>query len=104
MGAFVNGICHPDAAAASDAYFATGVPVVIPGATTYRAWYEKVSGVWKVNVQTIPGTTTSYDAAVPVFVDCDETVPLTDGLALGWMVGGVLLAVWGMRLLARLLR
>lgn len=109
MGAAFNGKCFADTQSAADAFFSSAAPVLTPGANTYQAWFEKVSGQWQLKRQTIDSTgvityTGQTLAVTPEFSSCDPMEYLNDGLSVGWLLSALLLSSWGMLQLKRLIR
>lgn len=100
MGALLGDKCFETNAQAVDAFYSSKEPSYTAGATSYQQWYEKVNGVWVVKRQSIAsgGAVTNLanaNAPVPVFPVCDERGTFTDGIALGWLLVGVMVLAWG---------
>ena len=109
MGALVFDRCYADNDAAADAFFGAKEPSFTAGTTSFLSWYEKISGVWTIKRQSVSETgvvTTlaSSSATVPAFPECDTAQMLTDGVAVGWLIAGVILAAWGIQQLRRLMQ
>jgi len=98
-GFLAQGVCYASSSDAADALFSSGSPSVVPGATTYTAWFEKAGGVWQLHRQSIAGgvvTDLGATAQVaPTFPGCDPTENFFDGLAVGWAVVALMAAAWG---------
>ena len=102
MGSLVFDRCYPDLSSAADAYFSGKGPAFTAGVTSYQSWFEKVSGVWYVKRESIDsgGVVTalaSSVATVPAFPACDQMAMMDDGIAVGWLIVGVMVIAWGWR-------
>lgn len=106
MGAFFNGRCFENQAAALDAYYGDAPVSHAAGTVSHMSYFVKTAGVWEWVSVTRDGAATSTATVVAPAVEfaaCDPAQALTDGVAVGWLVGGCLLAVWAVSLLRRVL-
>lgn len=100
MGSLLGNVCFETNAQAVDAYYSGREVMQTAGSTSYRQWYEKEVGVWVLKRQSIAsnGAVTNLansTAPVPVFPVCDPQQSFTDGIALGWLLVGVMVLAWG---------
>ena len=100
MGYLVGGRCLDSVAAASDVYYSTTRPALTPGTTTYESYYSYVSGSWQQCRSQISSVgVRSGNVCVAVgplsFQSCEPQSYFTDGVVLGWAVGGALIVAWG---------
>lgn len=99
-GYLVQGVCYASQSDAADAYF-SAVPVALTaGPVTYRSYYEKVSGAWRLKTVALDSASVTTDVSnavvvVPGFPSCDPTANYFDGLAVGWSVVALMVAAWG---------
>lgn len=56
---------------------------------------------WQVVTREEGVTVAVVAAPVPMFAECDPADSVMDGISIGWMVGAVWLAAWGVRYLGR---
>jgi len=106
MGALLGNQCFETNAQAVDAFFSSKDPSYTSGSTSYLSWFEKVGGVWQVKRQSISSTgtvtnLTSSDATIPTFPVCDPLASFTDGIALGWLIVGLMVAAYGAVMIRR---
>lgn len=99
-GYLFNGQCYSTSSEAVDAALSSGSPALSAGATSYLAWFEKVSGVWYVRRQTIStgGAVTDLGTTaidVPAFPSCDVTGQFFDGVTMGWGIATAMVMAWG---------
>lgn len=99
-GVIAAGQCV-DASAAVDLYYSSVGPSVLAGSPSFITQLEKtVSGWYAVTYS--GGAVVNTSALVdPVFAVCDTTASFFDGLALGWMVAGIMVAAYGVHLIRR---
>lgn len=106
MGSLVNGKCFTSNALAADDFFSSKGSSYTPGTTSYHSWFEKAGAVWQIKRQSISSTgaitnLTASVATVPTFPVCDELQQFNDGIAVGWLLAGVLVMAWGIALMKK---
>ena len=99
MGALLRDKCYPSQADAVDAFFSGKDPSLTAGTTSYLSWFEKVSNVWTIKLQSISSTgvvtnLTSSNATIPVFPTCDELANFNDGVTVGWGIATAMVLAW----------
>ncbi len=84
------------------------IPTVLLQTALIRA--EKVNGVWKMVFYSRDAATETFTQlrATPLplanYPFCDEDAAFSDGLVVGWLLGAVIVAAWGYRVLRGLVR
>lgn len=101
MGALYAGRCYSTATDAAAAVWSGVSPVLSAGSPPSVSTVEFDGAAWQVVTREEGVTVAVVAAPVPMFAECDPADSVRDGLALGWMVGAVWLAAWGVRYLGR---
>lgn len=101
MGYAVGVACYESQSEAEAVYFG-GVPPAVSGSTVTQ--YQLDGGVWKLNrYDSGSMVLQSSTTAVSSFPTCSNLDRTVDGIALGWLVAGVVMAAFGAKLLRRAL-
>ena len=107
MGALYNGVCHVDSASAMQAMvFSPAFAHITPGSTTYYTLPVMIGANANIQFRQISSTgvdTAKYTVAVPVtlFPSCDPSQSFSDGLAMGWLIAGLMISAFCINLIRK---
>lgn len=101
-GHIINGQCV-DVAVSTDLFWSNFEATAQSGSNLYITVASKTSGIWQLETYLNGSLYSTVAAPVPSFASCDTTEQFFDGMAIGWLVVGAMVAAFSIHLLRRAL-